>query len=111
MHITYCSTSLTVAPQLPIEPSMISTGSMFSGCTSLTTAPYIGSNIASLDSCFYGCTHLTGSITIDANPGYGFDNCFGGNAGYSEGVQHIVLTGNSYMLNELAETGNNITVS
>lgn len=39
----------------------------FYGCTNLTTAPVITSNVVSMCTTFYGCTNLTGNVEIHAN--------------------------------------------
>ena len=51
------------------------------------------------------CTNLEGTITINANPN-SYDNCFFGT------TKQIMLTGNSTILENLAQTNgnNNITV-
>lgn len=72
----------------------------FQNCTSLTSVSTIPSSVTSLVYTFMGCTSLAGEVTINANPtnkGGAFMNT----------TQPIVLTGNSTMLQSIANTANN----
>ena len=74
-------------------------------CTNLSKAHEIPENVDNMTGTFWMCTNLEGTITINANPN-SYDNCFFGT------TKQIMLTGNSSILENLAQTNgnNNITV-
>ena len=100
-YVFHDCTSLKTAPVIP--NSVTSLTGTFYGCTSLTTVPAIPKNVDDMTCTFQSCSSLTGTVEIHANPTT-YDRCFNNTS------KSIVLTGTSTILNELAQTGPNITV-
>ena len=93
-------TSLTEAPVIP--DSVTEMNGTFALCTGLTKASTIPNSVRFMRRAFMGCTNLTGTLEINANPYYMYDDCFL-SASTSDNA-NLILTGSSTMLQELLET-------
>ena len=95
----YGCTALETAPAIPENVTDIQ--GMFYGCTALKTAPVIPMNVTCMLYTFTNCKSLTGEIIINANPSQ-YNDFF---QGVNLNNQGITLSGDSLMLDALAETG------
>lgn len=92
---------LTSVPDIPA--SVIDMERTFASCTSLTSVSAIPNGVTNMIYTFMSCTSLTGTVEINATPDV-YDGCF------NDTVKSINITGESNILNELAETGPNVVV-
>ena len=101
----YGCASLAEAPVIPEGVTDMS--STFRDCTSLVNAPVIPESVTDMSYTFWGCHDLDGEIEINAQSLTYYLNCFYKAGRDSSGV---VLTGTSPYLEELAATGDYVTV-
>ncbi|MBE5963589.1 MAG: sigma-70 family RNA polymerase sigma factor [Lachnospira sp.] len=95
----YNCKSLINAPKLPETITKMT--ETFYKCESLVNAPHISKNVEYINGTFWGCTSLTGEIVIDTYTSY-YAHCF---EDVDFEAQGIVLSGRSFNLKEIKETG------
>lgn len=106
----YNNTSLKSAANISFPSTLKDIGSIFWGCSSMTSAPVIPSSVCFISGAFCGCSSLTGEIQINCDSSCGL---YAAGNEFKDTVKPIKITGScpENFKEYLAATANNGNVT